>query len=479
MQPKFFLMAKFFLRTQKEAGEGTLYITIQRRTPKVSLRFVSTGITVDVQTWNRANRSISAWNKFAATDEGIRLSQRMAVVTQTVDELFDSGRIGGNEDKGVIEEALRELAHAEAYKANEEVQRIRKEEETRRHHRIVGFYDYFVEGISQGTVRLADGRRYSDGTVTQWKNFGRLLREYCPESATFEDIDRRFAEGFMTYLEGKGFMALTVNKNLAHFKALCNMAAEEGVNVNAVSLRVWKRKAVKNDEKRAEIYLTDEELNALYDMRLQGRQEQVRDVFFIGCLTGQRFSDYSTLTVTNFRKADNGMDIIGLTQKKTGTYVELPVWDMRLKEIAERWNYHFPKIEKTELNKTIKAILKDLSATVPSLQERYATMLSVQEKNLESRYAAEHNGEQLYERDSLGNVTKAKWELVSSHTARRSSITNLYKSGVLDTREMMSISGHKDSKVFDEYIKVSVSEQAQRVGEKLRKAKVMPLKKAE
>ena len=92
------------------------------------------------------------------------------------------------------------------------------------------------------------------------------------------------------------------------------------------------------------------------------------------------------------------------------------------------------------------------------------------------RYADSHDGSPLYERNGRNQVIRPKYELVSSHTARRSSITNLYKSGLLDNREIMSISGHQSERVFESYIKVGTSEQAQRVGKKLMKAKAIPLK---
>ena len=44
----------------------------------------------------------------------------------------------------------------------------------------------------------------------------------------------------------------------------------EGYNKNAVSLRVWKDRTIKEIDKRAEIYLTDEEIDAMYDMELTG-----------------------------------------------------------------------------------------------------------------------------------------------------------------------------------------------------------------
>lgn len=500
------VMAKFFLRTQKQEGFATLYITIQKRTPKVSLRFVSTGISVDVQAWNKANKSIQAWNRFIATDEGVELNRKMQIVTQTIDQLFADGRIGGNEDKPVIEDALREISNAQAIQMEQEVKRIKEEEKERRKGSVLDFYKFFMDGMEKGDVRHGDGRRYRESTIFGWKSFGKLLAGYCDEDVTFGDITKQFADGFYNYLESKGFMPLTINNQISHFRKLCNLASEEGVNSNAVSLKVWKKRSVGRDEKRAEIYLNDAELDALYDMELDAQQSRVRDIFFIGYLTGQRFSDYSDYTIDNFKKTDGGVELLCLTQKKTGNYVEIPIWDVRLKDISGKYDYRFPRLTNLQLNKGIRIILRQLSQTVPSLAVKYSTALTLSEKRAERYYSelcAKHErGERwkdlsekrayfrlkkdaqgrdgfLFERNTLGQVVKPKWELVSSHTARRSSITNLYKSGILNNREMMSISGHRDERIFEEYIKVGTSEQAQLVGEKLKKAKEVVLKNAQ
>ena len=497
-------MAKFFLRTQKSEGDATLYITVQKRIPKVSLRFVATGISVDIQTWNKANKSIQAWNRFAATEEGAELTRKMQLVTQTIDRLFADGRIGGNEDKDVIENALYAISYAEAIKMEQEIERIKEEQRERDGRSIIGFYNYFLDGITDGSIRHGDGKKYTEGTITVWRSFGRFLLEYCPATMTFDQVSKPFADKFSVYLEQKGLMPSSINKQVICFRKLCNLAAEEGLNSNAVSLKVWKERTVKSSEKRAEVYLTEDELDALYQMPLKGEQERVRDLFFIGYVSSQRFSDYSDFTMQNFKKTSDGTDVIGLTQKKTGNYVEVPVWDRRLFEIAEKYGYVFPRMEGRKLNREIKAILKALSVTVPSLREKFPTVLQLTERRSEAlyktlcdkqvkgikmtvterneyqklkRYAEEHNGNPLFERDRTGQVIRPKYELVSSHTARRSSITNLYKLGVLNNREIMSISGHQSEKVFESYIKVGVSEQAQRVGEKLRKAKTIPLKK--
>ena len=56
---------------------------------------------------------------------------------------------------------------------------------------------------------------------------------------------------------------------------------------------------------------------------------------------------------------------------------------------------------------------------------------------------------------------------MSSHTARRSGITNLYLRGTFDNFQMMSISGHKDEKTFSDYIKLSSDEVADIIAKKM------------
>ena len=57
-----------------------------------------------------------------------------------------------------------------------------------------------------------------------------------------------------------------------------------------------------------------------------------------------------------------------------------------------------------------------------------------------------------------------KWELVSSHTARRSFATNLYNSG-FPTISIMAVTGHKTEKAFLLYIRVTPEEHAKKLRE--------------
>ena len=55
-----------------------------------------------------------------------------------------------------------------------------------------------------------------------------------------------------------------------------------------------------------------------------------------------------------------------------------------------------------------------------------------------------------------------KWEMISSHTARRSFATNEYLNGT-PSITIMAITGHKTEKAFLKYIKVTPKEHAEKM----------------
>ena len=236
--------------------------------------------------------------------------------------------------------------------------------------------------------------------------------------------------------------------------------------------------------------MSDDEINALYNMPLDGVREQVRDVWMLGYLSAQRVSDYAHFTKDNFKVTPNGVNVIVLQQTKTGNEIVVPILDERVMELCGKYNYDFPRVEARTINRYIKEVLHMLSANVHSLGELVRTQLSMAERQKETTYlemqdrmemksyAIEHDsGNLLYKRDYSGAIVKYKWEVVSCHTSRRSAVTSLYNSGLFDVRDMMSISGHQTIKNFEGYIKRGSIEQAERIAEKARKAKEVKLKK--
>ena len=176
-------------------------------------------------------------------------------------------------------------------------------------------------------------------------------------------------------------------KYVGCFRKLCRYATIERVNTNAVSLMVWKEKTVHKKDKRAAIYLTTDELDALYNMKLSGTDEEVRDVFYLGILSAQRVSDYSTLDESNFTTTAKGTDIISLDQIKTDNGVKVPFLNKkRILELIRKYDFDFPDVKSRDFNRRIKRIMEKLAESVPSLLEEYPTKLTSAELRREKSY---------------------------------------------------------------------------------------------
>ena len=135
----------------------------------------------------------------------------------------------------------------------------------------------------------------------------------------------------------------------------------------------------------------------------------------------------------------------------------IPILNENLIAICEKYGYNIPKANEQVLNRYIKNILKELSEKVPSLKEKVPTKLTMKQKDAMRRDNIEPKT------DLNGNVIVPRYECVTSHTARRTGITNMYLSHKYTILQMMHVSGHKTQKTFMDYIKLSSEEIADEI----------------
>jgi len=487
-------MTRYYIRSSNMNAMSTIYFNFQKCSPPIRIR-VCTHLKIETKVWNAANKSVNSWTRFSKSPEGKTLVEKLDLMQQAVQNLYNQGKLQGENGKELMKEALEVIACAEAIEVQKQEDDNRLALEAKEKQGILRFFEYFVEGIRKGTIRYGYNRTYSWRSLQNWDSFKKHLYEYCSPTTTFDDVNKEFADGFCAFLESKHLLPTTCNKKVICFRKLCNAALEYGVSHNTTSMKVWKERVVYEEEKKAEIYLTVDELEAYYNYPLTGIEEHARDLFMLGYLSCQRYSDYGSFSKENFGKTFFGTPIIKVRQAKNGNYVEVPIVDKRVMEICDKYEYNFPRISARKFNDILLEVSKKVAEICPSLMEKYVTALTFQERRREKRfvelqqcirdqtkisyedkramwamedYAKSHNGQPLYERNEKGQIVKYKYELVTSHTARRSGVTNLYKTGLLDTREMMAISGHKTEAIFENYIKVSKSEQADRIAAKLR-----------
>ena len=460
-------MGNYFLRTKKEKGTASVYLRVQKRNPKLNI-LICSKVSVDIQQWDKVTQDVAKWNDYCKTQDGRKVKETLDSISSAIDNLISQGIY----DKARIDEVVEDVV----FREERERQRIQEEEERQEQERlrlikeqeeearkadVILFLENFLEGIKNGRIKNG-AENYTLNTCKVWSNFLGILKRFIQiYPFTWKDINKALADRFVSFMEKNGYMVTSINKYIICFKAMIQNAMDQELHNNLIALRAFSKKKIQETDKAKEIYLTKAELQALYEMPLEGLKDKVRDVFLVGCYTCQRFSDYARLEKENFTTTAKGTKVVRIVQEKTGNDVVIPILNDNLLHIAEKYGYDIPKVNDVILNRYIKQILKELSSTVPSLARKERTLLTMKEREKEKQ------GLVSFERDNKENVIKPRYELVSSHTARRSGITNLYLSGNFDTYQMMSISGHRDEKTFYEYIKLSSDEVADSIAKKM------------
>lgn len=274
------------------------------------------------------------------------------------------------------------------------------------------------------------------GSIQVYNKTFKHLKEYSSIFGTldYDDIDLDFLDRFKKYLYSTP-RSLSTNyslKLLQNLKLFLNEATERGYNTN---LEYKKKKFTIKKEDIHHIYLTIEELNSIYNLELSNnkRLEQVRDLFIIGSYTGLRFSDFSQLKPKHFKRFKE-VDVIEIITQKTNQKVIIPLHP-KVRSIIEKYDGILPRsISNQKMNDYLKEIGKKANISEPITSKRT-------------------KGGKLIEE------TKKKYDLISTHTARRSFATNSFKSGI-PSLSIMKITGHTTEKSFMQYIKVNEEENA-------------------
>ena len=282
---------------------------------------------------------------------------------------------------------------------------------------------------------LFRGYPYSESAIASWEKFGRLWGDYCSTVKKEKKISALRLEdlnNLLNYCDTRRYRDSTRSLIVALFKAAMSAAYRDGILESPLRGLQDYSVTVKEITEAKKVYLNEDEILRIASLELPPGSGLVRsrDVFLVGCWTGQRFSDYCRLSsedILSFKVNGQLRFAFRLRQKKTGAEVYIPILYPEVMEILARWNGRLPAVKASSLNHDIKLICRmaGIGETV-KIEERIG-------------------GRQV-------TSIAPKCNLVSSHTARRSFITNLYLEGRLTEMQIRSISGHRSAMAFRRYI---------------------------
>ena len=445
-------MMKLLIRTRSKEGATPLYTKLK---VEGKGRWVCLLIYVDIKEWEDASQTERKLSNYI-NKKGI--NKKVVLIEEAITDMRRHHRL----TKENLEKSIEDIVLADKREALKRAEQLGKEAEDRKKRNVKNFVVEHIRKIESGEVRTAKKEKYAEESIKNWKQFRRVFLDfYKIRPFEWDDINEALADRYISYLESVGYMKYTLDKHISLFKTIVGVAERQGLHNNHLAGSYLKSPQIREEDKAKEIFLTKDELSALYEMPLTGFEEQVRDVFLIGCFTALRYSDYSRIKKENIGFTHNGTKVIRIKQEKTAGTVVIPILDDRLEALLKKYDYNVPEVLDQSLNRTIKEICKRLSVTVPSLGKKERTVLNLKERRAEVE--ARKKSVELYEYDEQGYPIRPRWELVASHTARRSCITNMYLSKKFSVQQMMSVSGHKTEMMFYKYVKLSLDEYADSV----------------
>ena len=299
--------------------------------------------------------------------------------------------------------------------------------------RIQGTDDNLLSVFIAYTEARTIEKGLAEGTREVYKSLKALLKAYSPD-ISMKHIDDKWMQGLILHMCSEGMTNRTQSNYYRVLKTF--------LNANDISLSFTpKFKVVENDV----VYLTAAELHNIYTVKIcvENRDKKysedvmcaVRDIFVVQCLCGLRYSDMIHIYKDNIQEDEDGKYIV-LTTKKTMQRLKIYFND-RAQHILEMWDYSLPHPKLEVMNRWLPEIAKQAG-----VKGRVEVVRMVGSKRI-----VEH---------------KEKWEMVKTHTARRTFITLMLEAGE-NTSTIRSITGHTQLSSFSRYVAVSDTKKAKAV----------------
>jgi len=331
----------------------------------------------------------------------------------------------------------------------------------------------FLEFVAKYIQECEDGerlkqkstRKITAGTLKNYRGFLAQMEEYQKARKRvidWDDLNFDFYRDYKQFFIEKNYSPNTIARHIKNMKTMLYAAKDlhlttrddfmskqwsadredvENIYIPEARLKEmyhFDMMDYKEMKARAEKYAKDEEerdkvVHALQRDLYRKKLTEARDIFVMGCLTGQRVSDYKRITSDMIETIQGERKFVHLVQVKTEKEVYVPYNDM-IKEILDKYDGHLPVIYDQHLNDRIKVVGLLLGWTEPAgLTER---------------------------RGVLSYASKKRFcDAIVTHTARRTFATNAYKAGV-PLSAIMAVTGHASEDMLRRYLKLNTKERA-------------------
>lgn len=465
----------------RKFGDGSeLKLSVRIASPTLK-NAIALDISVSQMRWSLINETLKAVTKSHKRGTAIliddALTAKLWKLVKALDLKYESSGLTKDTAKEVVTEVLYHDVIEE--RERQAAREVEKQAEATAQKRMT-LREWIVEFIRQcedgERLKRRSTKRITEGTIRNYKGTLAQLDAYM-ESAhkiiDFDDVTIDFYDAWKRYFIKKQYSPNTIGRHVKNLKSFM-FAAED---MKLTTRQDYKSERFSVDHEDVDnVYLTEERIQQMYDFdptdeqqvdaciarlpekdrkrlkeltdRWQSRNalSECKDVFIVGCLTGQRVSDYKRINSDMIVQLKDGRDYIGLRQEKTGKFIYIPI-DERVTAILNKYDGKLPKVFDQKINMHIKTVGHLLGWTEKAgIAELHGTM-------------AIDNGKRFY-------------ECIKTHTARRTFATNAYKNGIA-LSSIMAITGHSSEAMLRKYLKLDNKERAMLAAldfEKIKKA---------
>ena len=304
---------------------------------------------------------------------------------------------------------------------------------------------------------IIDAKQAASSTKEQQKlNVGKFER-YLKEnniSNTWESMNLNTFEGYQKYLVDNGRGSVTIRNIIQNtlFPLLKKVSKRVDIpftwyDSNLNSFEFVKDESNKELASNKKVTLTEEQLKQLYNHPITGTERQIkknteiRDLFVLQCLVGQRVGDMQKFFNGDNEK-DEEEDTISIIQQKTKARAIIPLTPLAKEIISKYQNTElkYYKPSNSNLNAELRIIAEEAGLNTPVTFE-----------------------------DKDGKQVKPLFELVHTHTARHTFITIMCRRDI-PKETIIIATGHEDTKMIDKvYSHLSNKDKAQKVSTAFKK----------
>ena len=282
-----------------------------------------------------------------------------------------------------------------------------------------------METMRKDLIAFKKDISFADLTESTLVEFVAFLREKRLRTPRKKKGDRKEYD----HDDITGLKNSSIEKKLGYLRWFLNWASEKGYNTN-LAYKSFKP-TLKKTQKKV-IYLTKEELSRVRKLKLSGDRahlDPIRDVFMFCCFSGLRHSD-----ANNLHRSDIKRDHIEVTTIKTADSISIELNDVT-RGILEKYKDSPFKDNKALPNFTNHAMNRDL--------KELCRLAGVDDEIRITTYKGNRRIDEIH----------PKWELIGTHTGRRTFIVNTLSLGI-PPNVVMKWTGHSDYSAMQSYIDI-------------------------